>query len=236
MKKLLFFVLLLCVSTLSFAQKDVTKFLGIPVDGTKSEMIRKLKEKGFTSNSDQPDILEGEFNGEDVTLHIVTNNNKVYRIMICDKTNRDETEIRIRYNWLCNQLENSERYHCPDFSQTIADNEKIAYEMLVNNKRYEAGFYQKSDAYMEKLIEIRQQVAEQFQSKYTAEQLGSPSPDIVEEFQKEILNRIEPWTGEEYTAKTSMKSVWFMISNYYGKYYITMYYDNCYNEANGEDL
>ena len=32
------------------------------------------------------------------------------------------------------------------------------------------------------------------------------------------------------------RSVWFMIYNNYGKYRITMYYDNGYNRANGEDL
>ena len=34
----------------------------------------------------------------------------------------------------------------------------------------------------------------------------------------------------------SKKSVWFMISEFSGKYYITMFYDNEYNRANGEDL
>lgn len=32
------------------------------------------------------------------------------------------------------------------------------------------------------------------------------------------------------------KPVWFMISEHFGKYYITMFYDNEYNRANGEDL
>lgn len=36
--------------------------------------------------------------------------------------------------------------------------------------------------------------------------------------------------------KIIKKPVWFMISEYYGKYYITMFYDNEYNRANGEDL
>ena len=47
------------VSISSYAQeKDVTKFLGIPIDGTKSEMIAKLKGKGFTQvNYDQNIIL-----------------------------------------------------------------------------------------------------------------------------------------------------------------------------------
>ena len=29
------------------AQKDITKFMGIPVDGFKKDMIQKLKAKGF---------------------------------------------------------------------------------------------------------------------------------------------------------------------------------------------
>lgn len=32
------------------------------------------------------------------------------------------------------------------------------------------------------------------------------------------------------------KSVWFRICEQYGEYYIAMYYDNEYNQANGEDL
>lgn len=81
MKKLFTLTFLLLLSVAAWAQKDVTRFLGIPVDGTKSEMIRKLKEKGFRSSSYDSDILEGEFNGRDVSIHVATNNNKVYRIM-----------------------------------------------------------------------------------------------------------------------------------------------------------
>ncbi len=32
------------------------------------------------------------------------------------------------------------------------------------------------------------------------------------------------------------KTVWFTISQMQGKYYITMFYENGYNQANGEDL
>ena len=35
---------------------------------------------------------------------------------------------------------------------------------------------------------------------------------------------------------STKKSVWFMISESYGKYYIIMFYDNEYNRANGEEL
>lgn len=36
--------------------------------------------------------------------------------------------------------------------------------------------------------------------------------------------------------KYSDNSVWFMISEHYGRYGILMYYDNKKNQANGEDL
>lgn len=65
-----------------YAQKDVTQFLGIPVDGYKPEMIKKLKDKGFTISPYNKDVLVGEFNGTKVNIHVVTNNNKVYRIMV----------------------------------------------------------------------------------------------------------------------------------------------------------
>ena len=50
MKKLLCVTIaLLCTATMQAQEeeKDVTKFLGIPVDGYKPAMIEKLKAKGF---------------------------------------------------------------------------------------------------------------------------------------------------------------------------------------------
>lgn len=32
------------------------------------------------------------------------------------------------------------------------------------------------------------------------------------------------------------RTVWFMINKQYERYFILMYYDNCLNQANGEDL
>ena len=81
MNKILSVVMLLTISTILYAQKDVTRFLGIPVDGSKSEMIQKLKAKGYRYNSTL-DCLEGEFNGSQVYLSIVSNNNKVWRIAV----------------------------------------------------------------------------------------------------------------------------------------------------------
>lgn len=39
-----------------------------------------------------------------------------------------------------------------------------------------------------------------------------------------------------YVEFVRMKSVWFMITEHYGEYFINIFYDNEYNKANGEDL
>ena len=70
MKRLIFSLLISLITISAFAKKDVTKFLGIPVDGTKSEMIQKLKAKGFKSSYYDNEILEGEFNGRSVKIFI----------------------------------------------------------------------------------------------------------------------------------------------------------------------
>ena len=108
MKKIII-VMLLFVSLVANAQKDVTKFLGIPVDGLKPAMMQKLKAKGFQYNQSL-DCLTGEFNGHDVRLSVVTNNNKVWRIVIQDAIAQDEAGIKIRFNKLVQQFLNNKKY------------------------------------------------------------------------------------------------------------------------------
>ena len=214
MKKLSLVVVLLTMAITTFAQeKDVTKFLGIPVDGTKAEMIAELKEKGFTSSAYDREILEGEFNGQDVNLYVVTNNNKVYRIMVCDQNHKEESDIRIRFNNLCQQFQNNPKYIATD-DYTIPADEDISYNISVRDKRYQASYYQFDlEKVKEKLLE-----------KYSEEEIATPNEDV----KNAILETIE--------NQSAHKTVWFMIADYYGKYYITMFYDNVLNQANGDDL
>lgn len=225
MKKILSIVVLLMTSLALFAQKDVTQFLGIPIDGFKPEMIKKLKAKGYVSSSFDKDILEGEFNGTQVNIHIATNNNKVCRIMVCDANNISETDIKIRFNKLCHQFKNNSKYITFD-DYTIPDNEDISYEMSVNNKRYEAIFYQQMSAIDS--TQITNDLRAVVLKKYTEEELENPT--------EEIKNDIIKMSVSYAMDMVSMRPVWFMISEHYGKYYITMFYDNEYNRANGEDL
>lgn len=142
MKKFFVLSLFLAVSAVLMAQVEVTKFLGIPVDGTKSEMGSKLKAKGFSSVPGT-DMLEGEFNGNNVYVLVQTNNRKVWRIGMFDKGGCDETQIKINFNNLCLQFMKNSKY-VGSTNQMIPEGDDISYEISVNNKRYQAVFYQKS--------------------------------------------------------------------------------------------
>ena len=154
MKKIIVFLTMLMVGIVCFGQekKDVTKFMGIPVDGTKSEMIQKLKAKGFTYDV-KTDCLKGEFNGGDVILNINIVNGKVWRIAVMTPdvsralSGYDETQVRIRFNHLCQQFERNPKYVSlfGTESQEIGDEEDISYEMSVKSKQYEAVYLQDGD-------------------------------------------------------------------------------------------
>ncbi len=217
---------MLCMSLTTFAQKDVTKFLGIPVDGTKSEMIRKLKEKGFTSSPYDSEVLQGEFNGTSVNIFIITTNNKVSRIAVIDQYPTDETTaIKLRFNKLCDQFSNNARYMSPNKDQHISKEEDIAYGMIVHDKQYEALFYQEPTI---DSITIAKELETRILSQLTEEELSNQTDKT-----KEKIQDISISYAMEILSK---KPVWFTISRKYGKYEIQMFYDNEYNRANGEDL
>ena len=223
MKKFLCAIIaLLCAATMQAQEeeKDVTKFLGIPVDGYKPAMIEKLKAKGFTSTTWDKNVLEGEFNGTDVLLSIATNNYKVCGITLIDKYTLDESAIKIRFNRLCEQFENNPKYipHTrPDKEQTIPDDEHLSYEMTVNGKRYAAFYSQLPDS-----------VTKEQALGYLTGPIGEVSPEKMLEHAS-ILTKC-------YMAFEN-KRVGFMLSEESaGKYRICMFYENEYNKANGEDL
>ena len=157
MRKFLTLLAMIAISASVFAQKEVTKFMGIPVDGSPTEMIKKLKAKGFKTDEDAmqavkrgltdwdgPEGLIGRFNGERVRVLLGVETNKVWRIYLEDKDDRDETQIKIRFNTLVRQFENNDKY-VYFYEQTIADDEDISYQMTVNKKQYEAYFAQKGE-------------------------------------------------------------------------------------------
>jgi hypothetical protein len=236
LNNILWFFMLLIFPVASYAQKDVTQFLDIPVDGFKPEMIKKLKSKGYTINRYNEELLEGEFNGTDVNISIVTNNNKVWRIAVMDASYTDETNIKIRFNNLIQQFINNERY-ITELDSTIAQytipkEVDISYEISVNKKRYEAVFYQKSVAFdsltNDEILQLLKEKAN-IESSSAVEEIieeNKEKEEIILEIFRTGLNRLNSLN----------KPVWFMIDEEYGKYRILMFYENEYNKANGSGL
>lgn len=71
--------------------------------------------------------------------------------------------------------------------------------------------------------------------KYTQEQLDNPTEEISTAIQLNYLNNKLDIELQNIFAMTN-NFVWFKIAKHAGEYYITMYYDNEYNHADGEDL
>jgi hypothetical protein len=215
-------LLLVILPGVSYAQKDVTQFLGIPIDGYKPDMLKKLKSKGFSINPHNGDVLDGEFNGTDINIFIATNNNKVWRIAVADTNTMSEGDIKIRFNNLCRQFQNNKNYlFVPDSIRrnTIPEDEDISYELTVKNKRYQAAYYQKPANYDSLVLE--------------QDNLINKKKPLSEEDGKRLGDLFVKVLQAEFTEN---KLVWFTILQRSGGYYITIFYENVYNKANGEDL
>lgn len=127
--------------------QEVTKFLGIPVDGSKSEMMRKIKEKGYTLHKayDGSEYLEGTFNGQNVKVMVATNAGKVRRVAVF-YNETDPANLKVQYNNLVSQFKNNPKYVSSEYDNfTIPDNEDILYEVSIHNKRYDAMFFQRGE-------------------------------------------------------------------------------------------
>lgn len=234
MKQFLLSVIFAFAFTQVFAQKDVTTFLGIPVDGTKSEMMDKLKAKGFTYDK-QSDKLEGDFNGIKSIIAIQTMNNKVWRVTVADAAPSSESEIRVRFNNLCSQFDRKDdKYICANESGFyIPDEEDISYEMTVNNKRYAAYYYQMPNMEIFNFDKSNERIRKSLLNQFTPEQIDNPTPEqaqVIDELTKKETMKIA-------TESIESKPVWFMIGRYLNMYYIRLFYDNEYNNKNnGDDL
>lgn len=219
------------VTFMAIAQTPATfKFLGIPVDGKKSDVIAALKDKGFVYDA-KNDVLKGKFNGMDSMIMVSENYGKVDRIYVADANTCNEAQIRIRYNNLLYQFQNNKKYLDYGKNEPIPDDEKISYEMMVHNKSYEAAFF--FNPLYEMSEEESDNLADKFAEKVAAEvEAGTLSGEKIKE-------QIEALTAQnlmKMIEETMEGQVWFTISEYYGKYYISLYYDNMKNRPNGEDL
>jgi hypothetical protein len=215
--------LLICLPLKSFSQNDITQFLDIPIDGFKSDMIQKLKSRGYTLIPNSDGVLEGEFNGTNVKLSLVTNNNKVWRIVVFENYT-DEINIKFKFNNLIRQFADNQRYlKQADTTITkfiIPKDEDLSFQISVKKKRYEAIFYQKTIKY--------DSLSKEKEALLAKEKLNDEYKDRLLQINFEISLE---------AIKCLDKPVWFMIDDEgYDKYRILIFYENEKNKANGKGL
>ena len=256
----IFITLTLALVNISYAQEDVTTFMGIPVDGSKEEVVNQLIEKGFKYDDSQDNWtrLTGFFNGVNSHIYVKTNKDLVDRIYVCDKNTCSESEIIIRFNKLVRQFANNKNYISDGYEEyLIPQNENISYEMHCNNKNYDAIFYQKpdslnSDEFIAELnslsdTELQNMIKDLIQSDTTFH-------NFYNQFSLEVFNKESSKYSFDNKDKAFIfvcaaafsarhtafdrynKPVWFRICEMSNKYYISIFYDNEYNKAHGEDL
>ena len=136
MKKFLLVILIL----LSFRSFSQVKFMGVSIDGNKTEVTNKLRQRGFKCNNNFG-YLEGYVNNKKVILNIEDCYGKVFRIYYSEKSTRDKIKIINRFNTLLKQFEKDKNY-IKISGDIIPEDENISYNMNVNNKIYEADFIQ----------------------------------------------------------------------------------------------
>ena len=233
MRQLFLIIGMTLISVLLKAENYPTKFLGIPIDGTKQEMIKKLEEKGFVYD-EETDWLTGEFNGKDVILKIRTNNRKVYYVAVIYKYFYTGEEVKKEYNILLKQFENNEQYIPFNLGQEpIPIEEDIDYEIKANEKIYSAGFLQithEADSnlvYNDSFKDCTKKVIKLIPS----DKLGD------ETYIHSISDKLAYicW-HEELKTLYANNLVKVGIEEVSGKYNLIIFYENGYNKSKGEDL
>ncbi len=154
MRKIVFTILMLLTLSMSAQKNDgIIKFKGIPVDGTKNEMISKLKQKGFTYDYAN-DMFRGEFDGNRIVGFIQTYNDKVYNIRFAyDVEGYQKAVVIHRFNSLVGRYDTNEKYlSYINFDKVLNDldtyeidaYEDIGYEMK-RGRIYKAQYLYKDD-------------------------------------------------------------------------------------------
>lgn len=254
-------VLLMLVTSIFVYGQDSgsLKFLGIPVDGPKTQFTTKLKTKGFTYNPSS-ECYTGQFNGTNVNLFVHTNHDLVDRVYISFPSTRDEEDIKNEYNLLLSQMKDTGKYMDLSFNERIPANEDIYHEISVNKKRYQASFcyfdptrdpLSMVDDLMKKFSGIMPDDVLAKMTEFVKVSINLPDEEVIamsEELTLELqalgfnadANKEKIYLYLE-TFFDGMKSiadgyVWFMIHYNYGRYNLGLYYDNLHNRAHGEDL
>ncbi len=143
MKKLflVLFAMLIGIGEAATAQ-EVTKFLGIPVEGPSWRMTRALLKKGYERLNYDNRHLRGIFNGRECEIFIVTGNGgDVFRIIVKGDVGT-AGRTAADYNDLLLQFNANDRYIEDGQNRPIPPGEDVYRKMVDGSQEYRASFLQ----------------------------------------------------------------------------------------------
>lgn len=204
----------------SSSNENVFKFLGIPIDGTKEEMISALKENHFNQHY-SGDYLTGIFNGEDVRLYIGTNHGIVDKITVEYPYCSDDNDTRVKYNTLLSRFNRNSKYISINPRIDIPIEEEIYFKLNKNSKYYDAVYF-----FLQPNIKRREWV-QQFKQEYQG-RYNKPLDGLSYEELEEALFCLSSELSEAVSG-----IVWFTLTD---PHRIKINYVNLNNRPHGEDL
>lgn len=216
---------MLCMLPLSLlAESKAIRFLGIPVDGPKSEMIEKIKAKGFTYHITE-DYFTGYYYGYPVYVFVQLENRVVNRIIVYDIPQCNQKEIKKRFNELCTKFDRDKRYRSlSDSIVKIRQNEDILKEMRLHQKQYR-GLYAQGRTTRADSLAIQEALRKtdspvSIETKYKTESLRESRRRI----HVKAMKRVTP-----ICDGVNKSVVWFAISEKFKKFGMILVYDNLNN-------
>ena len=201
--------------------KEAFAFMGIPIDGSKYQMIMALEAKGFEKKSFH-DQLTGMFNGEEVTLEVSTNHGVVDRILVIYPSCSEANDTRIKYNTLLSRLNRNAKYVCINPRDELPADERIYWNLLENSKYYDAVyFYLQPDTASKQWAD---EFKEEYQKHYNKPMVSGLSYEEMEEALFCLPSRL---------SDAVSGVVWFTMVSVHQ---ININYINFKNRPRGEDL
>ena len=121
--------------------ESALKFVGVPIDGTKEQMIEALEEKGFQKEPFNDSMATGMFNGELVTLFLSTNHGIVDRVKVVYPRCNAANDTRVKYNMLLSRFNRNAKYVCVNTRPEVPADENIYLKLQANTKEYDAVYF-----------------------------------------------------------------------------------------------
>ncbi len=200
--------------------ESVLKFVGVPIDGTKEQMYRALRAKGFERESYE-DFMTGMFNGESVKVIMSTNRGIVDRIRVIYPYCSEANDTRVKYNMLLSRFNRNAKYVCVNPHAEIPTDEGIYWVLNENTKAYDAVYF-----YLHPKINAKvwtEEFKREYQKRYK-----KPSIGLSYEEMEEALFCLPMKVSAAVSGV-----VWFTIVDIHT---ININYINFKNRPRGEDL